>query len=93
MIFKLSYFLIYGGIIEECVDFLIDKMHLQKLYYEKMEKMLKNIEIVESQYMEFLCKNNSHLVLKSIEDMRFIMKITKVNKFLKQIPFRLEKVS
>jgi hypothetical protein len=25
--------------------------------------------------------------------MRFIMKITKVNKFLKQIPFRLEKVS
>jgi hypothetical protein len=66
---------------------------MMKIFDEKLENMLKNGAIVEAPYEELLWINPCHLVPKANGDMRLVMDMTKVNKFMKPITFKMEGTS
>jgi hypothetical protein len=66
---------------------------MMKIFDEKMENMLKNGVIVEAPYEELIWINPCHLVPKANGDMRLVMVMTKVNKFMKPITFKMEGTS
>jgi hypothetical protein len=66
---------------------------MMKIFDEKMENMLKNGVIVEAPYEELLWINSCHDVPKANGDMRLVMDMTKVNKFMKPITFKMESTS
>jgi hypothetical protein len=67
--------------------------HLKKIYDQKMIDMLKNRVIAEVPYQDLLWINSTHLVPKENVDMRLVMDMTKVNRFMKRIKFKIEGVS
>jgi hypothetical protein len=67
--------------------------NLEKIYDEKMTNMLKNGVIAEVPYKDLLWINPTHLVPKANGDMRLVMDMTKVNRFMKRIKFKMEGVS
>jgi hypothetical protein len=58
-----------------------------------MTDMLKNGVIVQVPYQDLLWINPTHLVPKANGDMRLVMDMTKVNRFMKRIKFKMEGVS
>jgi hypothetical protein len=66
---------------------------IMKIFDEKMENMLKNGVIMEAPYEELIWINPCHLVPKVNGDMRLVMDMTKVNKFMKPITFKMEGIS
>jgi hypothetical protein len=67
--------------------------NLKKIYDQKMTDMLKNGVITEVPYQDLLWINLTHLVPKANGDMRLMMDITKVKRFMKRIKFKMEGVS
>jgi hypothetical protein len=67
--------------------------NLKKIYDQKMIDMLKNGVITEVPYKDLLWINPTHLVPKASGDMRLVMDMTKVNRFMKRIRFKMEGVS
>jgi hypothetical protein len=60
-----------------------------KIFDEKMNNMMKNGKMVETPY-EKLWINPCYLVPKVNGGQKLVMYMTKVNKFMKQIPFKME---
>jgi hypothetical protein len=58
-----------------------------------MINTLKNGVIAQVPYQDLLWINPTHLVPKANGDMRLVMDMTKVNRFMKQIKFKMEGVS
>jgi hypothetical protein len=67
--------------------------HLKKIYDQKMINMLKNVVIAQVPYQDLLWINPTHLVPKANGDIRLVMDMTKVNRFMKRIKFKMEGVS
>jgi hypothetical protein len=63
---------------------------MMKIFDEKVEKMQKNGVVMETPYEELLWINPCHLVPKANGDQRLVMDMTKVNKFMKPITFKME---
>jgi hypothetical protein len=66
---------------------------MMKIFNEKIKNMLKISVIVETPYEELIWINPCHLVPKVNGDQRLVMDMTKVNKFMKPISFKMEGIS
>jgi hypothetical protein len=67
--------------------------NLKKIYDQKMTDMLKNGVITEVPYKNLLWINPTHLAPKANGDMRLVMDMTKVNRYMKRIKFKMEGIS
>jgi hypothetical protein len=78
---------------KKCYQEYVAPDNLKKIYDQKMTDMLKNGVITEVPYEDLLWINPTHLVPKANGDMRLVMDMMKVNRFMKRIRFKMEGVS
>jgi hypothetical protein len=78
---------------KKCYREYVTPDHLKKIYDQKMTDMLKNGVITEVPYEDLLWINPTHLVPKANGNMRLVMNMTKVNRFMKRIKFKMEGIS